>query len=197
MKLLFIQSLRKFILTFFTALLVATAVFTIQMTQPETAAAQSCRYVGQCVGNKKCVCPTGVPFTVCRYYPASIQIGDADCGSAIIGGVEPPTAVSAINSESGSEIGIIFFISRLITVANIVAGILVMINFVLAGFIYITNAGNTAANTQVTEKLTWSVIGILVIVSSYTLAAIFGVIFYGDPTYVLSPTLETPTTIIK
>ncbi len=194
MKLLFVRSLRKFILTFFTAFLVATSIFTVQMIQPEKASAQSCRYVGQCVGNRKCVCPTGFYF-ICRYNPGLLQVGEAECGSAIIGGVEPPTAVSAINSESGGEIGIIFFISRLINFANIIAGILVMLNFVMAGFIYIVNAGNTSANTQVMEKITWSVIGILVIVSSYTLAAIFGVVFYGDPTFILSPTLETAVPI--
>lgn len=191
MKFFIVKNLRKFILTFFIGLLFATTVFVGQMATPKKAFAQSCRYVGQCIDNKKCICPAGTNYYACRYDSRVLIIDEnSECGSAIIGGVEPPAAISAINTESGGEIGIIFFISRLITFANIIAGILVMINFVYSGFIYITGAGNTSANTQVTERLTWSLVGIVVIVSSYTLAAIIGLIFYGDPTFIISPTLE-------
>lgn len=188
-------TLRKFILSFFVALFFAASLFSTRLLEPQTVSAQStptCRYDQQCISNtQKCVCPPGMSYYVCRYAPgSSLIIVEAECGSAIIGGVEPPAAVGAINTESGGEIGAIFFASRLITFANIVAGILVMINFVMAGFTYITGAGNTATHQKVREKLTWSIVGVLVIVASYTLAAIIGLVFYGDPTFILTPTLQ-------
>lgn len=190
MKVFFIKALRNLILSLFTALIFFGVLFSSQLTQPESVSAQAtCRYIGQCVNNRKCVCPPGMNFYQCRYQPGVLTPTGAECGSAIIGGVEPPSAVAAINDESGNEIGLIFFISRAITFANIVAGILVMINFVYAGFLYITGAGNASNMAKINEKMTWSFVGILLIVASYTLAAIFGIVFYGDPTFIITPTL--------
>lgn len=191
MKVIFIKALRKIILTIFSIMFVAGAIFTVSAIQPKQVSAQTCDYIGQCINNKVCECV--MPGSYACYIPGSglVVVGDSDCGSAIIGGVEPPPAVGVVNSASGSDIGIVFFISRLIRFANIVAGILVMINFVIAGFTYVANAGSTSVNEKVKDQMTWSVLGILLIVGSYALAGIFGLVFYGDPTFIISPTLET------
>ena len=194
MKAKIIIAVRKLILNFFAMLVFAGFLFSASLFHPQSASAQAtCSYVGQCVNNRKCACPPGYDYLSCyylrRYAPEQLVQSDVECGSAIIGGVEAPYAVSEINSQAGGDIGVIFFISRLINFANIIAGILVMINFVSAGFLYITGAGNTSANEKITEKMTWSILGILIIVSSYTLAAIIGLIFYNDPTFILTPTL--------
>lgn len=144
---------------------------------PEKVSAQTCSYTGQCVNNRRCLHPGGEPT-------------GEECGSAVIGGVQPPTAVAEINAASGSEIGVIFFISRLLNFANIIAGILVMLNFVYTGFLYITGAGSSSNMGKINQRLTWSFVGILLIVGSYTLAGIFGVVFYGNPTYIITPTLS-------
>jgi len=180
MKVFFIKALRQLILSLFTALIFAGMIFASQMIAPKLAvAADGCTYVGQCTPNNlKCVCPGNVGGGG-KCDPKLLQESSIPCGSAIIGGVEPPAAVANINLASGSEIGLIFFASRAITFINIVAGIIVMINFVIAGFTYVSSAGNSSEMSKINEKLMWSVIGILVIVGSYTIAAIFGLIFYG------------------
>ena len=184
MKLIFLKALRHLILSLFTALIFAGLLFSTSIIIPRTTFAKSCSYPGQCINNQKCICPPNSPY--CG--PGILTLG-GECGSAIIGGVEPPPAVAALNSKSGGEIGLIFFISRALNFANIVAGILVMINFVVAGFTYVTSAGNAANMTKINEKLMWSFIGVLLIVGSYTLAAIFGLVFYGDPTFIITPVL--------
>lgn len=189
MKVFFVKALRHLIFSLFTALLFAGVLFSANMTVPKTAAAATCTYIGQCVNNAKCVCPPGMNYYQCRYQPGALTPTGAECGSAIIGGVEPPTAIAAINTESGQEIGLVFFASRALNFANIVAGILVMINFVVAGFSYVTSAGNSGNMVKINEKLMWSFIGILMIIGSYTLAAIFGLVFYGDPTFIITPVL--------
>ncbi len=189
MKVFFVKALRHLIFSLFTALLFAGVLFSANMTVPKTASAATCTYIGQCVNNAKCVCPPGMNYYQCRYQPGALTPTGAECGSAIIGGVEPPTAIAAINTESGKEIGLVFFASRALNFANIVAGILVMINFVVAGFSYVTSAGNSGNMVKINEKLMWSFIGILMIIGSYTLAAIFGLVFYGDPTFIITPVL--------
>lgn len=189
MKVFLVKALRQLILSIFTALLFAGVLFSTNLVSPNTVSAATCRYMGQCVNNAKCVCPPGTNYYVCRYSPGVLTPTGGECGSAIIGGVEPPSAIAAINTESGQEIGIIFFVSRALNFANIIAGILVMVNFVLAGFSYITSAGNSGNMAKINEKLMWSIVGILIIVISYTLAAIFGLVFYGDPTFIITPVL--------
>lgn len=107
----------------------------------------------------------------------------------IIGAVKAPEAVARINAASGGEIGALFFLSRLIRFGAIVAGIFSMWNFVSAGFTYITGAGNTATHVVVRDKMTWSLVGIIVIVVAYTVAGIIGLVFFKDATYLLNPTI--------
>ena len=187
MKLFIIKNLRKLILNFFTILMFFGILFSTQLTHPKNvSAADGCTRRGQCLNDKRCEC-NGASDYDCKYNTDLLYLGDKPCGSAIIGGVTPPGAVANINAASGGDIGVVFFISRLINFANIIAGILVMLNFVYAGFSYITSAGDSSAMGKINERLTWSFIGIIMIVGSYTLAGIFGLVFYGDPTFIIAP----------
>lgn len=110
----------------------------------------------------------------------------------ILGPVDPPEVISKINTSSGGEIGALFLFSRIVRIASIIAGIYVIWNFVSAGFTYISSAGNTNAHATVRDKLTWSIVGIIVIVSAYTIIGLLSLFFYGDATVMLNPTLEKP-----
>lgn len=108
----------------------------------------------------------------------------------VFGQVKEPPGVAAFNS--GGNIGIIAFASVLIRTATIVAGVWVMINFILAGYTYITSQGDTGAHKKVQEKLTNSVLGLVLIVGSYTLTALISWLLFGDPGFILSPTIQSP-----
>lgn len=113
-------------------------------------------------------------------------------GESVLGTVSPPPGVSAYNAAVGADgIGIILFMSTLIRIATIVAGIWVLFNFVTAGYDYIT-AGDSKASQKVKEKLTASVIGLVIIVASYVVIAIFGLILFGDAGFFLNPQICGP-----
>jgi len=188
MKLLFIKTLRNLILGFFSVFIIVSYL----INPNPTYAADGCKREGQCIDNKKCICTYNGPYQAAIYacrMESNLRLGSQECGSAIIGGVTAPDAISNINSKSGGDIGLIFFLSRAINFANIVAGILVMINFVSSGFLYITGASSASNMSKINQKMMWSIVGILMIIGSYTLAAIFGVVFYGDPTFIINPTI--------
>lgn len=146
---------------------------------PSRAEASTCTYTGQCTENRKtCYCIYG-----------SCHETQAPCGSAIIGEVEAPQGVAEFNEAASGEIGFFKFISRIINFASIVGGILVMFNFLSAGFIYIFSAGDAGAHTQVRDKITWGLIGLAIIASIYMIAAVIGVLFYGSSAAVLNPNL--------
>lgn len=113
---------------------------------------------------------------------------------SVFGPIDAPAGVAELNADAGEDgIGILIFVSNMIKLVSIVAGIWVMFNFVTAGFTYITSAGDSGAYAKIGEKLSLSVSGLLLIVASYTLAGIVGLIIFGNATYIISP--EIPTAI--
>src|SRR5258708_24724100 len=116
----------------------------------------------------------------------------------VFGQVSPPPGVDQFNKAAGvggvSGIGIILFISNLIKLATIIAGIWVLFNFITAGYIYITSGGDSAANNKVKDQLTSSVLGLIVIVGAYTVIALISYFLFHDPGYILNPSITGPGT---
>lgn len=112
----------------------------------------------------------------------------------IFGEVAPPAGVGRFDTAAGGgeAIGLLLFISSGIRIFTIVAGLFVMLNFFLAGFEYIT-AGDSKAHQKVRERLTTSVIGLVIIVSAYTVIGLVGLIFFGSATYIINPVITGPT----
>lgn len=114
----------------------------------------------------------------------------------IFGVIEPPPGVQYYQyhvSDDGTnnKIGILIFVSNIIKLVVIVAGIWTMLNFIFAGWIYITNSGDSAAGQKVSAKMTNSVIGLLIVSLSYTIAAIIGMLVFGDASYIINPKLAS------
>lgn len=113
----------------------------------------------------------------------------------VFGTIDKPPGVDRFGSDG--ENGILIFISNLLQLATVIAGLWVLLNFILAGFEYISSQGDSGAHAKVREKITNSVIGLVIIAVSYTLVAVIGLILFGDAAYFLNPTLigagTTPT----
>lgn len=111
----------------------------------------------------------------------------------IFGTIQKPVGVSELDDESGGEIGLLLFVSNLIRVATVIAGLWVMVNFVLAGYQYITSAGDSGTQGKVRDQITMSVVGLVLIVSAYMITALISTLLFGDPNYILNPTIPGPT----
>ena len=104
-----------------------------------------------------------------------------------IGEVLPPPGVEGY--ENSGSLGL--FITNIIKIATLIAGLWVLINFVTAGFLYISSPGDASVNEKVSKKLTASVSGLMIIVASYTLIGVISYIFFGSSSYVIN--LNFPT----
>lgn len=113
----------------------------------------------------------------------------ADFESEVIGQIKPPPGVEKYNE--GGRIGIFLFISQLIKIVTIVAGIWTMVNFILAGWIYLTSEGDSSAGQKVSQKITNSVVGLVIVALAYSIAALLGLIIFDDASFILNPTIET------
>lgn len=88
--------------------------------------------------------------------------------------------------------GLINFISNIIKFVSIAAGLFAFLNFIIAGFMYITAGGDSKKTSEAWAKIYMSLIGLVIIVSSYVIAALIGLIFFGDATAILSPQIYGP-----
>lgn len=106
------------------------------------------------------------------------------------GQVQPPPGVAAYNTAAGPNgIGLVIFVSNIIKLVTIIAGIWSLLNLIFAGFQYITNAGNVKAVETAWQSIYMSLLGLIIIVASFTIAAIAGWILFGDVTFILNPKL--------
>lgn len=113
---------------------------------------------------------------------------------SVFGQIEAPVGVAELNAQAGAasnNIGLLIFVSNIIKFASVVAGVWVLFNFITAGFTYITANGDSSAYSKIGEKLALSATGLLLIVASYTIAGIIGLLVFGDATYIINPQIPT------
>jgi hypothetical protein len=93
-------------------------------------------------------------------------------------------------STNGS--GLFFLLGNLIKVAIIGASLYTLMNFLLAGFSFLGAGGEPKNIAKAWEKIWLSVVGLLVTAGSLLLAAIFGLLIFGDWSILIQPRIFTP-----
>jgi hypothetical protein len=94
--------------------------------------------------------------------------------------------------ENLQDGGLIAFISNIIKFVTIAAGLFAFINLILAGFTYISAGSDAKKTAEAWSKIYMSLIGLVIIVGSYALAAIVGALLFHDPSAILSPKIYGP-----
>jgi hypothetical protein len=77
----------------------------------------------------------------------------------------------------------------MIKLITVVAGIWAFLNLIMAGFRYITASNDVKAVETAWQSISMSLIGLIIIVSSFTITAVISYIIFGDATYILNPQL--------
>jgi hypothetical protein len=85
--------------------------------------------------------------------------------------------------------GIIGLANSLLRLVFIVAGLWALVNFILAGFSFFTASGDPKKVTLAWEKIWMTVLGLVLIVSSFLLAAVVGILLFNDPFALINPKL--------
>lgn len=109
----------------------------------------------------------------------------------IFGTVDKPAGVAKFDTASNGDIGLLTFISTLIQVLTVVAGLWVFFQFIAAGYEFISSNGDAGAYNKAKDRILMSVIGIIVVTSAYTIAALVGLLVFGDASFILKPTIPT------
>lgn len=94
------------------------------------------------------------------------------------------------NIDSGNGLG--GLIGNGLRLFFVVAGLLALFNFIVAGFQYMTAAGDAKALQQAWSRIWLSLVGLVIIVLSFAMAAVFGQLIFGDPLFMLRPQIYRP-----
>lgn len=113
----------------------------------------------------------------------------------IMGTVDPPPGVRLFPGATadGNGQGLILFMSNMIKLVSVIAGLYGLFNIISAGYTYLSSGGNAKATEQAMGQLTYSLIGLMIIVGSFTITALISLLLFGDATYILNPNIPTPT----
>jgi hypothetical protein len=95
----------------------------------------------------------------------------------------------SFNNAGGGMVGLLNNVLRLVFV---VAGIFSLFNFIMAGFLYMNAAGDTKKLEQAWAKIWLTLVGLVIIVGSFVMAAIIGALFFGNAMFILDPQITTP-----
>jgi hypothetical protein len=105
------------------------------------------------------------------------------------GSIEPPGDVARYGLLSEGAIG--NFLNVIVKVLVAVAGIYALINFILAGYAFLSAGDDPKKIEAAWGKIWQTVIGLMVVAASFVLAAIFGWLIFGNVDAILYPVIPT------
>lgn len=112
---------------------------------------------------------------------------------SIVGKVTNPLPAAYQNISGGtSGGGLIFFFSNILRLVFVAAGVYAFLNFIIAGYQYMTAGGDSKMLGAAWARIWQSLVGLIFIVGSFAAAALMGKLFFGNWSAILSPSLYGP-----
>lgn len=110
--------------------------------------------------------------------------------SPFFGTVNPPTLYGGISE------GLVLFLNNILRLVFVVAGLFAFLNLIIAGFQFLSAGGDPKTIEKAWNRIWQSLVGLLIIVCSFLLAAIFGYLLFGDPGAILQIKIWGPGTCL-
>lgn len=105
------------------------------------------------------------------------------------GQITPPSALAKYGDKPESAIGTL--IQYAIWLLIIGAGIYALINIILAGYSFMSAGDDSKKVAGAWAQIYQTMLGLAVAAGSFVLAALFGQLIFGDPTFILNPKIPT------
>ncbi len=103
-----------------------------------------------------------------------------------------PSAYKNLAGSAGQAGGLILFFSNVLRLVFVIAGIYAFINFIIAGYTYMSAGGDSKSIASAWARIWQTLLGLVVVVGSFAIASLMGQLIFGDPQYILNPTLYGP-----
>ncbi len=107
------------------------------------------------------------------------------------GSITPPQGVEEYGADSAT--GLINLLNVILKILIYAGGIVALINLLISGIEYIGSAGKPEIIKKASSRIWMSLLGLTIIAASLALAALVGLVFFGDATSIINPQLPGVT----
>ena len=108
--------------------------------------------------------------------------------AGLFGNITPPFNYTGYNDIPGT--GLQEFGSAIIMLITTLSGLVVLFNFISAGYLYLSSPGEPAKLVEAGNKMLYSLIGLAVISAAFILAGILGWLFFKDAGFLINPVFQ-------
>lgn len=108
-----------------------------------------------------------------------------------LGNVQPPPGVKNFSS-TGSLAGVSVLITVIVRTIIVGASLYAFISLAVAGYMFIGAGGDSKQVGAAWARIWQTLLGLAISAGAFVLAAIFGMLIFGDPTYLLQFRVFTP-----
>lgn len=112
----------------------------------------------------------------------------------LFGPIDPPPGVGtwASSHPGGAIPGFIPFLSAIVKLLIIIAGIYALFNFIFAGYAFISASGEPQKIAAAWSKIWQSIIGLLIVAASLLITALISWLLFRNPGAILFPAVYGP-----
>ena len=103
-----------------------------------------------------------------------------------------PLSTDLTAATPTNPFGLIFLLNNLLRLVFVLAGLFAFLQILFAGFQFISAGGDQKQIESAWNKIWQSIVGLLIMVLSFGLAALFGILLFGDALAILNPKLYGP-----
>ena len=109
----------------------------------------------------------------------------------IFGEISKPSVFSDYDIITTENKGLSNLLSSIVAIIITLAGIFVLVNFILAGYAYLSANNQPQKLAAAGNKMFQSLIGLLIIAAGYVIAAAVGYIFFQHAGFLLNPIFQS------
>jgi hypothetical protein len=106
------------------------------------------------------------------------------------GQLEPPPGVEHYGEGTGS---LIVFLNNILKLVIFAAAFIALLNLLISGIEYIGSSGNPETAKRASSRIWMSLLGLVIVAGSILIAALIGLIFFGDSRAILFPNIPGAT----
>lgn len=103
-----------------------------------------------------------------------------------------PLSKVGSNGYTNVDTGLPAFITNVVTLIFVVGGLWTFFNLMIAGFSYVTSAGDTKKIEAATASINTSLIGLVVMVAAAAVTGIISFVLFGSASAILTPKIIGP-----
>lgn len=109
-------------------------------------------------------------------------------GSSIIGtSIKNPTKYASLTDG-----GLTSFITNIISFSFVIAGVVALFNFIIAGYQYMNAGGDTKQLNAAWARIWQSLVGLIILAAAFAIISLVSLIMFGNASFILNPQIYGP-----